>query len=120
MSIFLKTHMYGMGIYLKIFQIRFLFYIKEVNYMEDYFKCKDCRDECRCPVDDPDSSACLMFSPKKEVRLSIEQLLFDKIADTKSGEPITFSNKEMIILLEILYKDIKHFKPANYSSLMVY
>lgn len=88
--------------------------------MEDYFKCKDCRDECRCPVDDPDSSACLMFSPKKEVRLSIEQLLFDKIADTKSGEPITFSNKEMIILLEILYKDIKHFKPANYSSLMVY
>lgn len=111
--------MYGMGMCRKIFGIRFLFYIKEVNYMEDYFKCKDCRDECRCPVDDPDSRVCLMFFPKKEVRLPIEYEIFNKIADAKSGEPISFSNKEMIILLGILYKDIKHFKPANYSELRV-
>lgn len=85
---------------------------------EDYFKCKDCRDEYRCPVD-PDSSSCRMFSPKKEVRLPIEKKIFDKIAEAESGEPITFSPKEEIILLEILYKDIKHFKPISYSGLTI-
>lgn len=49
----------------------------------------------------------------------IEQMIFDKIVEAESGEPITFSNKEMIILVQILYKDIKHFKPENYSELMV-
>jgi len=76
---------------------------------EDYFKCRDCKWEYRCPVD-PDSSTCrtcVMFYPKKNVRLPIEEKLFDKIAGTGSEEPITLSLKEKEILLEVINKDIK-------------
>ena len=76
---------------------------------EDCFKCGDCKWEHRCPVD-PDSSTCrtcVMFYPKKNVRLPIEEYLFDKIAGTGSEEPITLSLKEKEILLEVINKDIK-------------
>lgn len=80
---------------------------------EDYFKCRDCKYELCCPVD-PDSRACDMFSPKKKVRLPIEEELFTNIALSRSEEPITFSEKEKVILLEVLYKDVrKGFKTGN-------
>jgi len=71
---------------------------------EDYFKCEDCKYIYRCPVT-PDSSTCVGFTPKKEVRLLIEKMLFNKI---RAGleEPITLSLKEKTILREVLYKDM--------------
>lgn len=80
---------------------------------EDYFKCRDCKHIYRCPVD-PDSNTCLMFDSKKKVRLPIEEELFTNIALSRSEEPITFSEKEKVILLEVLYKDVrKGFKTGN-------
>lgn len=72
---------------------------------EDYFKCRDCEDEHFCTVD-PDSNACFMFFPKKEVRLPIEEKLIEKIAWAESGESITLSLKEIVILRKMLYKDM--------------
>lgn len=74
---------------------------------EDYFKCRDCefkdhKDKYHC-IADPDSRACGMFIPKKEVRLPIEEKLFNKIV---SEEPITLSLKEKIILHEVLRLDL--------------
>jgi len=71
---------------------------------EDFFKCRDCNWEHRCPVADPDSSTCVMFYPKRKVRLPIENVLFDKIAWAE--EQITLSLKEKEILLAVLSKDI--------------
>ena len=82
---------------------------EEVKYMsehEDFFKCGDCKWEQRCPVVDPDSRTCVMFYPKRKARLPIENMLFDKIAGTGSGEPITLSLKEKEIMLVVLNKDI--------------
>lgn len=82
---------------------------EEVKYMsehEDYFKCRDCKDEYRCPINNTDSRACGAFASKKKVRLPIVEQLFSKIALSKSGEPITFSEKEIVVLTEVLYKDM--------------
>lgn len=87
---------------------------------EDYFKCRDCtfrrnrKDKCCCTVD-PDDRACDFFLPKKEVKFPIERELYRKIYPLNSGESITFSRKEIEILLEALYKDIckELFKTGN-------
>lgn len=73
------------------------------------FKCRDCKDECLCPIERPvdlNNNVCFMFFPKKEVRLPIEEKLIEKIAWAESGELITLSLKEIVILRKMLYKDM--------------
>lgn len=74
--------------------------------LDDYFKCRDCEDEYRCPVA-TSNGFCDIFSPKKKVKLPIERNIYHKIYLLNTGESITFSEKEIFILLEVLDKDMR-------------